>query len=159
MEKNDIKPFTDLEDKIFTVLLNYSYAKRTMAATALGELFQVEHAALQAKCDRYEKALKEIELVGHGGRPFSIAECKRIANEALSGEGEGEKPDGGKIIVCNNSDAFRYWTANIKGYRIAHKGHATVIWLPKGMTSEMLAKEWQEYENANNPTNQKEDKQ
>lgn len=52
-------------------------------------------AALHAKCDRYEKALKDIELVGHGGTPFSIAECKRIANEALAGDGEKEVGNGG----------------------------------------------------------------
>lgn len=42
----------------------------------------------QARCDRYEQALKDIELVGHGGTPFSIAECKRIASKALAWDGE-----------------------------------------------------------------------
>lgn len=124
-------------------------------------------AALQACCDRYEKALK-VALPWIEGMTNSVAQDiadmatldLKIINEALSGEGKDEKePDGGKILVCNNSDAFRYWTANIKGYRIAHKGHITVVWLPKGITSEMLAKEWGEYEYSNNLTNQKEDKQ
>lgn len=109
-----------------------------------------EYTALQAKCERYEQTLIAI---GNG-----CATPQRRANEALSGEGE-KVPDEGKIMVCNNSDAFRYWTANIKGYRIAHQGHITEIWLPKGMTSEVFANEWGEYENANNPINQKEDQQ
>lgn len=117
-------------------------------------------AALQARCDRYEKALKEIRYVhksSDSSAAWQLNQAQNIAIQALSGEGKDEKePDGGKILVCNNSDAFRYWTANIKGYRIAHKGHITVVWLPKGITSEMLAKEWGEYEYSNNLTNQKE---
>jgi hypothetical protein len=140
---------------------------------------QMNYAALQAKVDRYEAALKIIQkwqLPATGQfwdneqtQPMSYEAAygsngvrdfmRNLANEAISA-GDGEKePEEGKIIVCNNSDAFRYWTANIKGYRIAHKGLKTVVWLPEGMTSEILAKEWNEYENANNLKNQKEDKQ
>jgi hypothetical protein len=155
------------------------YGEGAMAYAPWLYTCQMNYAGLQAKCDKYEAALKEIS-----GEPYSIGQegctwgdskydsvsaaagynaaidnTTRIANEALSA-GEVEKePDEGKIIVCNNSEAFRYWTANIKGYRIAHKGHDTVVWLPKGMNSEMFAKEWIEYENVNNPANQKEDTQ
>lgn len=118
-------------------------------------------AALQARCDRYEKALKEIRYVhksSDSSAAWHLQQAQNIAIEVLNGGEEGE-PDEGKIMVCNNSDAFRYWTANIKGYRIAHNGHITGVWLPKGMTSEILAKEWDEYERANNPKYQKEDKQ
>ena len=151
---------------------------------AAAKKYLAQGEALRVRCERLEKALKEIEdsdypitqkeleewlLFAKRIAREAMPEYKKegvvyisgiIANEALKGEGEKEvAPDGGKILVCNNSDAFRYWTANIKGYRIAHKGKNTVVWLPKGMTSEMLAKEWGEYENSNNQTSQKEDKQ
>jgi hypothetical protein len=45
---------------------------------------------LQAKCERYENALKQIETLGDGATILHLRTCKKIANEALSA-GEGEK--------------------------------------------------------------------
>jgi hypothetical protein len=57
----------------------------------------------------------------------------------------------GKVIIHNNSNAFRDWVANIKGYRIALLGHCTGAWLPDGVTRDMFESEWEQYEMANNP--------
>lgn len=64
-----------------------------LLASKISEPSNKDYAALQARCERFKKALKRIELVGHGGTPFSIAECKRIANESLSGEGKEVEND------------------------------------------------------------------
>lgn len=104
------------------------------------EVIEKGYLELQAKCDRYEKALKAI---GNG-----CATPQRRANEALNGEGE-------IIRVNDNSDAFRNWVGNIKGYEIKLMEHQTGVRLPNGVTLEMFKKEWDEYESANNPSYQK----
>jgi hypothetical protein len=43
---------------------------------------------LQAKVERYEKALKNIEVLGDGATIMHLRTCKKVANEALAGEGE-----------------------------------------------------------------------
>jgi hypothetical protein len=48
-------------------------------------------AALQAKCDRYEKALKDIELLGDGATITHLRTCKKVATEALAGDGGKEE--------------------------------------------------------------------
>jgi hypothetical protein len=48
----------------------------------------IGHKALQAKCERYEKALKNIEVLGDGATIMHLRTCKKVANEALAGEGE-----------------------------------------------------------------------
>lgn len=56
-----------------------------------------------------------------------------------------------QVVIRNNSNAFRHWVANVKGYPIALLGHCTGIWLPAGVTLEMFESEWEAYEKANNP--------
>jgi hypothetical protein len=78
----------------------------------------------------------------------------------------GDKPGEGKevvipkeqVIIHNNSDAFRHWVSDIKGYPFALLGHSTGVWLPPGVTLEQFQKEWSDYELANNPAKQKEAK-
>lgn len=126
------------------------------AETAKMELAQwKDHCkALQAKCDGHEAALKDIM---NRSRPQDMIYI--IANEALSAE-EGEKENQeNKIVIHNNSDAFRNWVTDVKGYSISLLGHSTGIHLPDGVTQEVFESEWLAYEKANNPANQKEDKQ
>jgi hypothetical protein len=49
-----------------------------------------ENTALQAKCERYEKALTQIEALGEGATILHLRTCKKVANEALSA-GDGKK--------------------------------------------------------------------
>ena len=57
------------------------------------EIPAADYAALQARCDRYEKALKEIN--GSGGKLIPPKDDMiAIANEALNGEGEKEVGNG-----------------------------------------------------------------
>lgn len=48
------------------------------------------YAVLQARCDRYEKALKAIINTNHDNYEKVIMKVKSTANEALNGEGEKE---------------------------------------------------------------------
>jgi hypothetical protein len=50
----------------------------------------IGHKALQAKCERYEKALKNIEVLGDGATIMHLRTCKKVATEALAGDGEKE---------------------------------------------------------------------
>jgi hypothetical protein len=68
--------------------------------------------------------------------------------------GNGQEKEGepkGQVVIHNNSDAFRHWVSDIKGYPIALLGHSTGVWLPPGVTLAMFEGEWNEYEKANNP--------
>lgn len=65
-------------------------------------------------------------------------------------EGKEVKPKEA-VVIHNNSDAFRNWVSDIKGYPFALLGHSTGIWLPPGVTLEMFESEWEAYERANNP--------
>jgi hypothetical protein len=53
------------------------------------------HEALQARCDRYEKALKQIRFVhksSDSSAAWHLQHAQNIAIEALNGEGEKEEP-------------------------------------------------------------------
>jgi hypothetical protein len=89
------------------------------------------------------------------------------ANDAVNDwKALNDKPGEGKevvipkeqVIIHNNSDAFRHWVSDIKGYPFALLGHSTGVWLPPGVTLEQFQKEWSDYELANNPAKQKEAK-
>jgi hypothetical protein len=107
-----------------------------------------ERDALKERCDKMEQLLKYARDTTH------IESFAKRINEALK-EGESNTPALGegenKIVVHDNSDAFRNWITDVKGYEISLLGHFTGVSLPIGVTSEILAKEWHEYEAANNP--------
>lgn len=67
------------------------YGEGAMAYAPWLYTCQMNYAALRVKCDRYEKALKEIN--GSGGKLIPHKhEMIAIANEALSGEGKEVVP-------------------------------------------------------------------
>jgi uncharacterized coiled-coil DUF342 family protein len=62
---------------------------------------------LQARCDRYEKALKEIEILGDGATIMHLRTCKKVANEALNGEGEKERCTCGTYFIAAHGNCYR----------------------------------------------------
>jgi hypothetical protein len=110
-----------------------------------------ERDKLKERCDKMETALKKVKSKLNW---LNDSDEIAIITEALK-EGESNTPAPVRqkdiYIFHNNSDAFRQWVTEIKGYVIVLLSHSTGIVLPMGITREMFEMEWKEYEKANNP--------
>lgn len=86
-------------------------------------------------------------------KPNAFQEWLKYFKQQLPAEWSGEKEGKPKeaIVIHNNSDAFRHWVSDIKGYSFTLLGHSTGVWLPPDITLEMFESEWEAYEKANNP--------
>lgn len=56
------------------------------------------------------------------------------------------------IVIRNNSDAFKHWAENIKGYHICLLGHCVGVVLPDDTDRATFDAEWEEYQRENNPS-------
>lgn len=87
----------------------------------------------------------------YGQCNFSPAQLWGVFKNQPPAEWSGEKETKEAVVIHNNSDAFRNWVSDIKGYDFALLGHSIVVWLPADVSLQDFEKEWEAYEKANNP--------
>jgi cell division septum initiation protein DivIVA len=156
---------TDLQAKYDELQKEVEYLREWKTA------FAKENDELKEKAEKMEAALKEFAGYYDPSRNYVLVatatvkrgkEYPKLTTEQITDRqaaidwyrnpsGEKEVESKSYIVFPNNSDAFRNWAVDVKGYGIALLGHQTGVILPAGETYESFQAEWEVYERANNP--------